>query len=276
MITKISSAVTSTLQYYCRTLKNTLLRKKSILFIPVILFIHITSSAQENGYYRSPWIFGVTGGWNYSFIPNLDQTILSEPFFLHYALIQKYKPGISGGFFLNFRESLKNHFALQVEASYSQQGSILKFKNEEKDFNYNMRFSYQYLNISPLFKIYFGDYEKVGKGEFWKHFNSALGLRFGFNACSKIFYKSGGVGYLPAFGSDLQQQQQLRNVLKANNNTGYLIGLGYEFKRVVFDTRYNGSFNDVLETQANSYNFIENDNKNHFFQITVSYYFLGD
>lgn len=241
----------------------------------IIGFVFFNTSVFGQDHYRSSWIFGITGGGTNSCIDKLDKIILSEPNFINYSLVPKWKNGYTGGIFLNFRES---NFAGQLEAVYSQQGSTLLFHNYEKDFNYKMDFNYQYLNINPILKFYFGDFEAGNDEEnkFGKRLNVSLGLRISFDFLSKISYRSGGSGYLPAFGTDEQQEQQLNNVLKANINTGLILGVGYEIKNLAVDLRYNTGIGNIVSVEANSYNFNRKDNKNTFYQATISYYFNID
>ena len=60
---------------------------------------------------------------------------------------------------------------------------------------------------------------------------SVSGPQIGINLSPEnIVYTSGGPGKLPAFGTDLQQQQQIRNVLKGKNNFGINFHLGYDLE----------------------------------------------
>jgi hypothetical protein len=276
MITKIKSSNNHALQRFLDLLNLNFLRK---CFFPLILFTLFNNSLfaqrQYNPFddsYRSPFIYGISAGINNSIINDLEYTILSEPFFLNYNLDTAKVTGITIVGFLNYRVFFNNHVGLQLDFAYSKQGSDLNFKNNERNFDYKIQFKYEYLNINPSIKIYGSDYG--GRFSVLEHLNATAGLRFGFNLCpSNIFYRSGGSGYsITNFGTDLNQQQQLRNVLKGNSNVGWFFGFGYEIANFSLDVKWNHTFNDVVETLANSYNFKENDNRNDFFQITLSGY----
>jgi hypothetical protein len=90
---------------------------------------------------------------------------------------------------------------------------------------------------------------------------------------SNLKYSSGGTGNSPLFGTELEQQQQLRNVLKGKANVAFCVGAGYEFGHLIVDFRYSKSLRDVLETEANSYNFLENTNLTECKQVTLTWYF---
>lgn len=215
----------------------------------------------------------IKSGALYSGINNLETTILSEPYFINYSLKDKKKFGYTGGFGVNWE--LKNSIAsLNLDILYAQQGSELLFNNMEKDFNYKMQFNYQYLNFPLMLKVY--PFEKVHDG--LHGFNVGIGPQLGLNLTSgKIIYTSGGPGKLPAFGSDLEQQQQLRNVLKGKNNFGVNFHLGYDFVGAGLNLafQYHYGLTDIVKTEANAFNFIENKNTNNTIQFTVGWEFLS-
>lgn len=217
--------------------------------------------------------FSIKAGALYSGINDLETTILSEPFFTNYTLNKAKKLGFMGGFGVNWE--LKNTIAsLNLDVLYSQQSSDLLFNNSERDFNYKMQFNYRYLNLPLMIKVY--PFEKVHDG--LHGFNVGIGPQLGLNLTpNNIIYTSGGSGKLPAFGTDLEQQQQLRNVLKGKNNFGVNFQLGYEFVGIGLnlELRYHYGLTDNVQTETNAYNFIENKNTNNAIQFTLSWEFLS-
>jgi hypothetical protein len=229
--------------------------------IPTVLF------AQQN----DNLTYGMQAGPTYSWVSNLQTTILSEPYYLNYTLKKKPRVGFTAGGYVEYK-TLHTALVLGAQLTYSQQGSELDFNNSEKNFHYTMTFGYQYVNALLLAKFYpFEDPQEPSP----KGFNVSFGPQLGFNLSPEnIKYKSGGPGYQAAFGSDLEQQQQLRNVLKGKNIFGPSVGLGYKLNSgFIVDARVFIGITDVVETQANSYNFIENKNTNTAFQITFGYDF---
>ncbi len=209
------------------------------------------------------------GGILNSTIKGLETTVLSEPFFLNYTLSNKKVTGFTGGFGINYE--IKNSIAsINLDVLYAQQGTELLFNNTEKNFNYRMQFNYSYINFPILLKLY--PFEKSQDG--LHGINVGVGPQIGINLSPEnIVYTSGGPGKLPAFGTDLQQQQQIRNVLKGKNNFGINFHLGYDFRGRGFnvDLQYHYGLTDVVRTEANAYNFIENKNTNQVIRLCLSW-----
>lgn len=205
--------------------------------------------------------FGFKAGANRSTISNLSTIILSEPYFINYSMKESSRNGFHLGIFYEYK--LENElWGFQSELLYAQQGGNVEFNNYEKDFNYKMEFAYQYLNIAVLAKWFpWHGPVSLGAGPF-------LGINV---APNNIKYKSWGAGKEPAFGSDLQQQQQLRNVLTGKHNFGLAMDLGYDINNwIKVGGRYYYSATNAVETQANSYNFISVKNTNTVWELSVA------
>ncbi len=205
--------------------------------------------------------FGIKAGANHSTISNLSTIILSEPYFINYSIQETSRTGWHLGIFYEYK--LENELlGFQSEIMYSKQGGNVEFSNYEKDFNYKMEFAYQYMNIVGLVKWFpWHGPVSLGAGPF-------LGINV---ATRNIKYTSWGNGKEPAFGTDLQQQQQLRNVLTGKNNFGLALDLGYDITNVIkVGGRYYWSGTSAVETQANSYNFIATKNTNTVWELSVA------
>jgi hypothetical protein len=205
--------------------------------------------------------FGFKTGGDYSKVSNLSTIILSEPYFLNYSIKETGRYGWNLGIFYDYRlEDARLGF--QSEIMYSRQGGNVVFNNYEKDFNYKMEFAYQYINIVGLAKWF----------PFEKKFSLGAGPFLGINVATRnIKYTSWGKGRDPAFGTDLEQQQQLRNVLLGKNNFGLAVDMEYEITQMVkVGGRYYWSGTNTVETQANSYNFIAVKNSNTVWELTVA------
>ncbi|MFT3679264.1 MAG: hypothetical protein QM791_03260 [Ferruginibacter sp.] len=207
--------------------------------------------------------------------------ILSEPFFLHYTMNEQAQKGFTGSAYVSYRFN-NNYLALQGDISYTEQGGGLHYTTTPesgKDFKYDMLFKYQFMNISGIIKLYpMAQITPAYKEDIkWGHgLYAFIGPQVGINIASdNIKYVSEGKDRLPAFGSDLEQQQQLRNVLKGKTNFGFVCGLGYEFKQrgIVLEARCFRGLTDVTETLANTYNFIETKNINNAFQFSIGWDF---
>jgi hypothetical protein len=205
--------------------------------------------------------FGFKAGANYSGISNLSTIILSEPYFINYTIQETSRVGWNLGIFYGYK--LENELlGFHSEIAYARLGGNVEFSNYEKDFNYKMEFAYQYINLVGLAKWFpWKGQVSLGAGPF-------LGLNV---ASRNIKYRSWGEGKEPAFGTDLQQEQQLRNVLRGKNNFGLALDLAWDINNVVkVGARYYWSATNAVETQANSYNFIPAKNNNTVWEFTVA------
>jgi hypothetical protein len=205
--------------------------------------------------------FGFKAGPNYSRISNLSTIILSEPYFINYSIAETSRLGWHLGIFYEYKFE-EAPLGFQSEIQYSRQGGNVEFSNHDKDFNYKMEFAYQYINIVSVAKWYpYKGRVSFGAGPF-------LGLNV---ATRNIKYSSWGAGKLDAFGTDLQQQQQLQNVLRGKNNFGLAVDAAWDITDYIkIGGRYYLSVTNAVETQANSYNFITAKNANTTFEFSVA------
>lgn len=241
---------------------------KVLLANVLLLCIASTGHSQDYSVNDDHIIYGVSAGRGCFYIRGTETTILSEPYFINYTLKSQPMDGWAVGAFVIYRRT--SPIALEGNLFYTEQGTKLLFNNTEKDFNYNMQFKYQFLNVAGLVKFY--PFSTTDEDKEWRGPNIGVGAQVGFNlAPENITYTSGGTGRLPAFGSDLEQQQQLRNVLKGKNDFSLVCSLAWELRRsgIMLGARYIYGLTDVIETQANSYDFIENKNTKSGFTLTV-------
>lgn len=210
--------------------------------------------------------FGLKAGANYSKVSNLSTIILSEPYFINYNIQESNRVGWNLGIYYEYK--LENErLGFQSEIMYSKQGGNVEFNNYEKDFNYKMEFAYQYINIIGMAKWFpWEGNVSLGAGPF-----------LGINVASRnIKYTSWGAGKEAAFGTDLQQEQQLRNVLRGKNNFGLVVDAAWDINKLVkIGGRYYWSGTNTVETQSNSYNFIPAKNTNTVFEFSVAVNFAS-
>ena len=216
----------------------------------------------KSGKFKSEvYYYGFKGGVNYGTIDDIRTTII-RPFFPEetYSTQSEGLIGYSGGLFFYFR-FLESSVAIQPEITYSIQGGRFKY-NDIDDLAYQIDFNYQYLNLGTFLKIYPFSRDNGG-------FHFSGGPRLSFNmANEKIDYQSNR----PDIGPDLQIQQNLRDVLKGDTLFSIGMGIGYDFSfGMSLEARYFLGVSDVIETQANGYNFIENDNRSNAVQVTLGY-----
>lgn len=227
------------------------------------------------------WHIGFKAGGTYSFIYDLESTIIREWYDQDTYSAKREAPwGFAGGmfFYYRFKGSL---VVFQPEITYAMYGSNIHYTDtirlspiDTVGLDYLMKFRYQYIALSPMLKIFFASPDK---DNFFSRLHFEVGAQLGINiAPENISY----VSNKPFLGPDLQIQQNLRGVLKGKTDLSVALGLGYELTGktpLIFEARANLGFVDTVETLANGYNFIENPNRSISFQATIGYVFpLGD
>lgn len=203
--------------------------------------------------------FGIKAGASYSSIGNIHSMIISENYFRNYDFDENFTINPSASLFINYKLE-ETVVALEGGISYYQIGSKSKY-SDINGFNYDLKFQYDYIGLEAYVRTYY-----------YKGFNAGAGLRVGFNINPKnIKYTSNGED---TYGPDIKVEQGMRQVLKGKNNIAPGIILGYESpKGWLIDLSYHYGLNDVIETQVNSFNFIENTNNTHSIQLTVGWLF---
>lgn len=203
------------------------------------------------------WYYGFKAGATYSSIDELATTII-RPIYPEetYNVSFEEQIGFTGGVFVYYRFN-ESSFAIQPEITYGDQGGIFNY-DDVNGLEYTIDMKYSYLRLAPIIKIY----PAAG-------LNLELGALLGFNLnTNNLDYTSN----MPDLGPDLQIQQSLRQVLKGDNNVGFIIGLSYELPfGLSISGRYIYGISDVIETQANGFYFIENKNRNTTIEATIAY-----
>jgi len=219
----------------------------------------LNAQLSEEGSYH----FGFKAGVSQSGITNVKETII-RPVFPEstFSTSNQYSYGAVAGMFFYYRFP-DAFLALQPEILFAQGGTRFGYQ-DIRDLNYQMHFEYQYVQIAVLLKVYpLVDYSEVFGG-----LNIFLGPQFDANVASgRIMYSSN----TEVAGQDLQIQQNLRQVLKGTSVFSLTGGVGFETGRFSLEARYKLGLNDAIQTMANGYNFIENENLNTSIQFTIGY-----
>jgi len=203
------------------------------------------------------YFYGFKGGITMNSIGGISNTLIPSIFPKEtYTTTNVQQMGFIGGLFFyhRFRDS---RIAIQPEILFAKEGAKFEY-TDINDLNYGIDFNYQYLKLATYFKIY--SYAGI---------TFSIGPQVGLNIGEgKLNYTSN----MPDLGPDLIITQSLREVLKGATNFSVSIGGGYDFDfGLSIEARYNLGLKDVIETQANGYDFIENDNKTAGFQLTVGW-----
>jgi hypothetical protein len=233
---------------------------KPFFFAILLLCFCETTFAQDGNI-----AFGLDAGTGKSKISNINTVILSEPYFLNYHLYNNWKWGYPhAGAFVDVKLPVEPFFVF-AEISYDAEAGSLYFTNSYQ-YNYTMNFNYQYINLTPMI----GVDPEIGTNSTLR---VAAGIQYGLNATeNQITFKSqSSPGYQPAFGTDLEQQQQLRNVLKGKDEFGLVGSIGATFKEFGLEARGHLGTKNVVDVEDNSYNFVPQHCITYAVELLVSY-----
>lgn len=123
--------------------------------------------------------------------------------------------------------------------------------NSADSLRYRLWFNYSYINLGAILNMQF-----IGTDNF--RLGPSLGFAFGFNVSPKnITYRSNH----PDLGPDLQIQENITSVLRGGTAAWLIGGIGAQVgDHVDIAARFRLGLNDLVITEANAYNFIDNKN----------------
>jgi len=210
------------------------------------------------------YFFGFKAGATYSTIDEIKTTLIRPVHpeaTYNTSIVPRY--GAAAGLFFYYKFRGGSFLAIQPEIVFAMQGGDFKY-DDVNGLEYMIQFRYEYLNITPQFKIY--PLAEFGEGV--SGFHIGIAPQIGVNlASTNIIYNSN----TEVIGQDLQIQQNLREVLKGKTDVSIALSAGIEIGRLFLEARWNVGLQDVIETQANGYYFIENRNRSNSYQFTVGY-----
>jgi hypothetical protein len=232
---------------------------KKVFALIIVLFLIVRVEAQP-GRSRQEDNFlhiGFKAGAGYSTITDLSKVLVSESYYTGYTFENSGVWSFTGGVYLNYKFE-GSISAIYFELSYSTLGNKLLY-SDIHDFNYEFLVKYNFINMDLWYKAYLLDGLHLG-----------LGPRLGLNLTpGGLFYSSNGEAQ---FGPDILIQQQMRDVLKGRTNFSIGLGAGYEFPfGLSLDVRYYQGLSDIMETEVNSFRFIENRNTGSVVQISLGF-----
>ena len=210
------------------------------------------------------YFFGFKAGGTYSKIDEIKTTLIRPVHpeaTYNTSVVPRY--GAVAGLFFYYKFRGGSFLAIQPEILYAMEGGDFMY-DDVNGLEYQIQFRYEYLNISPQFKIY--PLAEFGEGISGFHVGIAPQISVNL-ASTNIVYTSNTA----IIGQDLQIQQNLREVLKGKNNVSIGLSAGMEVGRLFVEARWNIGLTDVVETQANGYYFIENKNRSQSYFLTVAY-----
>lgn len=205
----------------------------------------------------SAFQFGFKAGSVYTSISDLAKVLVSESYYTDYTFENSNTWGFTGGIFLRYKFD-QSISAIYSEITYSSLGNNLHY-SDINEFEYDFTIRYNYINLDFWYRVYI-----------FNGFHLGTGPRLGFNLTpGALYYSSNGEDL---FGPDIRIQQQMRDVLKGRNNFCVGLSAGYEFSfGLSLDVRFYYGISDVVETEVNNFNFIENTNSSLAYQISLGY-----
>lgn len=221
------------------------------------IFLFLTSSSLLGQIEEEHFHYGFSAGVTQSSLGEIRTTLI-RPIFPEdtYKTRSEDLVGFTASAFVYYRFR-KSQFAIQPEINYMDGGGIFNYQDTD-DLMYDIQFNYAYLQIAPMIKYY------MAAGAY-----ITLGPQLG------MIVDRSALGYTsnqPELGPDLQIQQSLREVLKGNNNISMSLGAGYDTTfGLGISFRYNYGISDAMETLANGFYFIENDNPTRSISLSLSY-----
>ncbi len=233
------------------------MKKILTTFFLIAFFVSIAAQPGRNSDDQSMFQFGFKAGSVYTSISDLSKVLVSESYYTDYTFENISEWGFTGGLFMRYKFD-QSISAIYSEITYSRLGNRLHY-SDINDFEYDFILKYNYVNLDFWYRAYVFSGLHLG-----------VGTRLGFNITpGGLYYTSNGEDL---FGPDIRIQQQMRDVLKGRNNFCIGISTGYDFHfGLSIDARFYYGLSDVMETEVNNFNFIENNNSSLTYQVTVGY-----
>lgn len=213
--------------------------------------------------YASTNMVGIKAGAAVTSIKSLSGILVSEDYYANYSFTDHMKCSPTAALFYSYHDNDKL-FGGQFELLYYQLHASTEYE-DINTLNYTADFKYHYVGAGGYVKVY------PYQGLF-----IAPGARFGFCLSpDNVTYESNQED--PVFKKfDYPTNELTQNImqdkLKGKFDVGVGLQIGWEFQNgLSVQAAYHYSVLDVVETQYNSYNWVEQDNNAHSFQLTVGY-----
>lgn len=215
------------------------------------------------GQYASTNMVGVKAGLAVTKMKELSSILVSEDYYTNYSFTDHMKCSPSASIFYNYHDNDKL-FGGEFDLLYYQLHTSTEYE-DINTLNYTTDFKYHYVGAGAYVKVY------PYKGLF-----IAPGARVGFclspdnvtyetNQEDPIFEKFN-------YPTGELTQSIMQDKLKGKFDVGVGLQLGWEFpNNFSIQAAYHYSVLDVIETQYNSYAWVEQDNNVHSFQLTLGY-----
>lgn len=226
------------------------------LYLLVLIFVTTSSIFAQN---ETNITYGLKIGILHSTITNLPESIKGRDNTVDNSTLQTMGLyGFEAGFFAN----LKLHdtrVSIQPEILFQQSGEHVSYTDTfGKEFDLELHYSY--IKIGAVYKIYPYEGLNLGFGAFYGINLSPHTLKYSSNVADGQY--------------DVATRQFYIDGLEGTGDFSLSFGLGYELhKSIHFDLRYYLGVNDMIKSNASSFQFIENQNRSSAFSFTIGYSF---
>ena len=222
----------------------------------------LTSVATE-AQYASTNTAGVRAGVAVTQIKNLSTIFVSEDYYTNYSFADHVMCSPMVSLFYNYHDTDKL-FGGEFDLLYYQLHTSTEYE-DINTLNYTVDFKYHYLGAGAYVKVY------PFKGLF-----IAPGARLGICLSpDNVTYKSNQEDAIfdkfnyPESGLT---QSIIQDKIKGSLDIGVGMQIGWEFEiGLSIQIGYHYSMLDMIETQYNSYAWVEQDNNAHSYQLTLGY-----
>ena len=234
--------------------------KKLVLGVILVMF---ACTGRIYAQYSSTNMVGVKAGLAVTQIKNLSTILVSEDYYSNYSFTDHKKCSPVASLFYNYHDKDKL-FGGEFNLLYYQLHTSTEYE-DINTLNYTVDFKYHYIGAGAYVKVY--PYEGLFV---------APGARLGICLTpDNVTYESNQED--ATFDKynypkvDLTQSI-MQDKLKGTLDIGVGIQIGWEFENgFSAQIGYHYSVLDMIETQYNSYAWVEQDNNVHSFQLTLGY-----
>lgn len=236
------------------------MQKRTFLVLGLLLSL-FTGGVRAQ--YASTNMVGIKAGAAVTKMKSLSSILVSEDYYSNYTFTDHLKCSPTAALFYSYHDNDKL-FGGQFELLYYQQHTSTEYE-DINTLNYTADFKYHYVGAGGYVKVY------PYQGLF-----IAPGARFGFCLSpDNVTYESNqedAVFDKFDYPTNELTQNIMQDKLKGKFDLGVGLQIGWEFtNNLSVQAAYHYSVLDLVETQYNSYNWVEQDNNAHSFQLTVGY-----
>jgi hypothetical protein len=208
--------------------------------------------------YHDDLMFGLRLGGNYSSMTNLTNMLVYDDYRPMYTFSETphWEPAVSLFTHYRFKES---QIAIEGLLNYSQFATEISKVSTITELEEKFDFRYHYMGLGLFTKVYLYRGLLIGVGaNLGMCLNSSSGIAY---SCSTY-----------STTQNMQSEENLRQALKGRAGFSAGFVLDYEFMfGLSLQASYYYGFTDMIETDVNSYNYIESNNHASTIQVSLGW-----